>query len=457
MSAPFKLCLLTDSVDFNPFRKIKDGNEFKYLLLSTVSYLSNRPEEQSLIEAFTFEPDGLKVTMRVSADAKWQDGSPLTPLEAALGIAKALYFRPLGEKVKVKGTEKINDEGWEQRSYSGVSIIDERTFQLSFETSIDNLPGVLVEALSLDSRGNRMWPARITSLKDSSSFDLVSKFPVKKTQEGQFVLSAHGYNVALVPRGKCSDADFASISTTDAYKKIADYDLDYSKNKSVFYLVINSSSDGKAKSKEDRGVLAAWFRSALKTKEILDKPGLDFVDSHFLNEEPGAVAGIKWSSTVVEKVGKKFPSITVMIENLSLATSQEGKAIEAQAVRDGIEVKWVAASDKANAPTVFLGLGRQKPQRPLWIQNAFSKTNGNVERFLDGTPETRKAVNAIKEKSAATLPLKPELLASFEKSVFAESSVVPLFRVSQVELSRKGLPIALTNTESGEFTFSKRN
>ena len=146
-----------------------------------------------------------------------------------------------------------------------------------------------------------------------------------------------------------------------------------------------------------------------------------------------------------------------MIENLSIATSQEGKAIEAQAARDGVKVNWVGASDKDSAPTVFFGVGRQKAQRPLWIQNAFSKTNGNVERFLDGTPETRKAVNEIKEMSAATLPLKPELLANFERSAFAESAVAPLFRVSQVELSRKGLPIALTNTESGEFTFSKRN
>lgn len=122
--------------------------------------------------------------------------------------------RILGGKVLVKGAPGLAGKTWATEKVEGMRILGPYTFELLFEREIKNLAGVEREALSTNSRLNRVWPVRLTpthstadKAKDLPEFDLVSKFPVRKINN-TYVLNGHGYNVTLVTRKDCSGSDF---------------------------------------------------------------------------------------------------------------------------------------------------------------------------------------------------------------------------------------------------------
>ncbi len=421
-------CVPVEKFDFSPFREIKDGKELAYLLLLR-PYISLNKEDQGILEAYEFSPDGKTFTGKVSANAHWNDGAPVTAQEAALGIAKGFLFRPIGERVKVVGAENLRKTD----TCSGIKIIDAKTFELKFESTIENLTGAVREALSAGSRHNRVWPVRLNKNK----LEYLAKNQVSFSEQNSSLLIG-GKKIELISSQHCTSTDFTLYP-----EAIQDSLNSYVGKKNNKAQAITLQTNTALLNLKARQALASWVRTSFQ--KMPKASGIEGVPSFFLQGEPGYREKIHWDEsdnlkllkTLHLKLGVEIP---VFKEVLSEA-----------AKRDNLDVTFVDFPLKNSAVHGQVLSSGIHDGRQIILQDIL-KWNLSRE-FLKSAPLTVKGLETIAKKSASTVPPDTSTLQKFENAARAEYSLVPVGRRYVTAYSKKNISINLDWSHSGELVF----
>lgn len=431
-------CVPVPKIDLNPFREIVDGKDMAYLLLMR-SFISNDPAEPGILKNYEFSPDGKIFTARINQDLRWQDGSAITPSEVALVLAKTLTYRPLGQRVKVKGTEQINaSSDWAKKSYSGIQVLNASTFQLNLESNIKNLTGVFREALTTNSWHNRFWLIRLDHPLANGVPEVLAKFP-QVTGSGESGLLVDGEKVLFISGENCGDPDYSIFR--DTIKDQSQYQYRLRRNASAITLQPNIPQLDKAK----RQALTGWFRSVIKS--ISTDVALVPVDSFFLKGESGYSPKIKWSDQADLSTLKKI-KLVIAYENPIFRTYFEKPSADA-----GLNIEWVALPNKrSNIDAQILASGILEG-RHLILQDFLQWEH--VSSFIEGAPRTVKQLKKIARLSASTIPPDVETLQAFEVAAASEVSLAPLARRHPTAFTKKGAPLILQWTKRDELSFVK--
>jgi hypothetical protein len=343
------LCVVSPEFDLDPFKPIGDGTRHSILDIVLKDYISTDPEVSGLLDAFHFSADGRTFTGRVASDAKWRDGAHLTPREAALGIARGLHYRAGSESIRVVGTEGIKDSGWEKRNYTGVKIIDDRQFELTFDDApqVANRVGVVRELLSSGALSNRLWPARFettSSVAADGLGDFVSPYAFRKLgKDLQILIGKHAVNVHL--DGRCATPDFTSSAIPNVSSDQPGFDVSKSGREMALLAIFNSNRPN-FKTVDERKRAASWLRHVIEQAN-LEPQGARLSSGHFEKMEPGFDSKVIWSSSAGTP---KVKDLTILAGNKAIPLIREGAAIEVAAKAAGIKIHWVYRSAELNNP-----------------------------------------------------------------------------------------------------------
>jgi hypothetical protein len=447
-------CISLDKVTFFPFRKRESAYENFYHLLLTRSYISTNADEPGILSRWQFSPDGKTFSAEVATTAKWQDGTPVTPKEAAFGIAKGFLFREIGAKIKVRGADDLLKSDWKTKTIEGIRFPTAGSFQLTFDGDVANISGVVREALSTNARYNRVWPARLDKVADEKGtgyFDLVSKFPVAMDKSGTYVVSAHDQKIALRTKTNCSKNDFY------VYREFMDEDTNlftvFRSNSPQSLLAMTNPAKPEQRSPAQRQALIHWLRQAYSDASQLD--AVEMVERHFLTQEIGFQSNFQPRSTKEFKFPKK---LTILSGNPLQPKHPLRGMIESHAKAHGVALQWFNANDKNISPDaadVMLQGARHENGRQVWMQDALHYPP--MRYFFSLAPLVRSSLEGIAANSSATVPVDNKTLEAFERTSWNEGTMLPVARYWVPTYSRKSAPIELISTPQDEYTFRRRS
>ncbi len=436
----YKYCVPVNKIDLNPFREIVDGKDLAYLQLLR-SYISTDSKTEGLLEKFEFSPDGLSFTGKINSNIKWNDGSVLNSREAAYSIVKGLQFRPLGERVKIKGVNRnINSGDWYSKSYEGVLLIDDLTFKLTFESKIDNLNGVFREALSSNSRHNRFWPVKLSRANTTESPEVLGKNPIIWIL-GTPHVRVGNENIAIVNGEACTNAEYGLYSES----LNANMDL-YTYERTTNSQAITVQTNTTKLSIEERRALIAWIRLAFSQS---DKAEIVAVDSFFLKGEAGFESKFGWPKAPMPlSLRKKKFVLAYEIPIFRQVLSNFAK-------KSQLSVNFVqlpAEQSKFDAQVLSSGIHNG---RHVILQDLLKWAH--VTSLISGAPRTQSILRKISNNSASTIPPDDSILHSFETTALSEFALAPVARRQICAFSKKSLKVKLTWDATGEVNFSQRS
>lgn len=425
-------CVPVAKFDLNPFREIKDGKELAFLILLS-PYISPNPNDHAILEAYEFSPDGKTFTGKINSNTRWPDGSPLSSKEAALGIAKGFLFRPIGERVKVVGSEALHQKD----TCPGIKIIDEKTFELKFESSIENLTGAVREALSAGSRHNRVWPVRKSN--QSPQLEFIAKNPEVQSDESP-TLAAEGKKILFAAASKCTSADFT------LYPDLIKADLNaYTKKRNNKPQAITLQLNTTALNLKVRKALASWVRKAFST--LPKTADIEGTPSFFLEGEPGYKMNSSWDEKNNLKLLKGTPlKLGVEIPAFKAILAEAAKQDDLDLTLLDFPLKDGSAHGQVLSSGIHDG-------RQIILQDIL-KWNFAGD-FLKSAPKTIESLKSIAKRSASTVPPDTSTLQKFENAAKKEYSLIPIGRRYVSAYSKKNLAIHLDWTTSGELIFIK--
>jgi hypothetical protein len=429
-------CVGVEKIDFNPFRPIVDGKDVAFLLLLR-SYISTDKSEKGLLEAYEFSPDGKIFTGRMSKDLNWSDGSPVKPFELAVGIAKGMRFRTLGQRVSVIGTETIAQPGWAKRKYNGIEILDARTFRLLFKSDISNLTGVVREAISTGSRHNRLWPIKLIDDSSPASPEVIAKLPTVKVGN-HTGLNVSGRTVELVENKSCTDPHFTIFMEWVA-DKVSGFDL----RKTPVPSAVTLQTNIRRLNLDARKALIEWTRKAFVGVPL--NFGVKNVDSFFLKGESGYNPNLIWGSKPDLKILKNL-NLIIAYEIPSFRT-----ILEAAAKADGLNFKFLALPSKEKIFDAQILASSIQDGRHIILQDILKWEH--VNDLIEGASATAAALRKISAKSASTIPVDNSTLGDFEQVAILEQSLAPIARKSSISFSLKSSKSCLDWTDHGELNF----
>ncbi len=458
----FQMCIATDAIDFNPYQRIygNKNNRFTYYSMLVMSYISEKPDVPGILSKWNFSPDGKRFLATVSDSAKWQDGTRVTAWEAALGIAKGLTFRALGEKVLVVGTEKINEPGWKHGSYKGIIVHNDYKFELIFESEVANLDQVLRHALSSHSRLNRLWPARLSKMGETgyleNQFDVVSKHKVYRDAHGiysfhfhnyEIVLKTHKENLKFNGRTEECQGDFYVC-----YRWMPGDPANYVERTFQSPQTILGFMNGDRLNYEQREVMAKWLRALFERAPFENKSfETKVIGGHFDTYETGYTVGIDWGKKFPTSLPKSEFNILLWSENRIVST-----VVESSAKKLGAKVHWFyEGKDRydVNNLDFYLMFSVVDQGAQPWIEsvakNPFVKT-----LFYKNFPKTFSSLENIMVYSFVSIPSQHQELQRFERATFEEKSVIPIGRSYLRAFSLKSLPLELRHNGKDELFFS---
>lgn len=406
-AAEYTYCVPVKKIDYNPFREIKDGKELAYLTLLR-SYISTDKSEPGLLSGFEFSPDGKTFTGRMASGLRWSDGSIVNVKDLAEGITKTLPFRSLGERVKV----------------AKLVIVDDSTFQINFATEIQNLTGVLREALSTNSRHNRFWPIKHTA----EGVLVLGKFP--QFQGNGF--SVNGHKVGIEGEEKCKSASM-SIFFDSLPGKISDYQIRKSPTASAIFLQTNT----KSLNLKERKILISLVRDAFAKAPL--EFGVTPIDSFFLVGEPGYKPTQNWK-TLSSKKDKGTKDLVLGYEHPIFASILKNT--------DGIRLVQLPTAEKIDGQLLASGIQDGR----LVILQDILKWN-NVNNMIEKAPRSHSSLLKIAELSASTIPPDNRVLSEFEEIAKDEAALAPVARRHPLAYSKLSMPIILDFNTKGEVTF----
>ncbi len=433
-------CVPVEKINFYPFREIKDGKELAYLMLLK-SYISTDSTEEGILSQYEFSPDGKVFTGRISPNSIWSDGKSLTAREAAFGIAKTLTFRLLGDRVRVVGTADINQTGWLDKKYKGIELIDDKTFKLTFKSEIQNLTGVVREALSTNSRHNRFWPLRLDHGESTSDMEVIFKYPFFKGNDSVGMV-IENKKVAIHEKKHCENTDmsiFPEVFTESLSELI--------KLKSPNASAVTAQPNTNRLSLTERRQIVAWLRGAFS--ELPEESGIQDVDGFFLQGEIGYKKETKW-----ERASRKsnFPKKKIVI---GYGTPIYKTFMEKALANSKLKVELVYfPSSRSDVDLQILSSGMIEGRHVI-LQDILKWDH--VEDFIAKAPKTKKILLKISDISASTIPPDTKILAEFEKISMQEYALAPIARRFPTAFSRKSLPLCLAWNRKSELTFLPKN
>ncbi len=446
----FQICSEVDEITFNPFERPKNWIHLVYWSLVLKPYINDEEPSESILHKYHFSPDGKTFEAEVSPKAKWQDGTPVSALEAAIGIAKGFMYRDISASVKVVGTEEINAPNFETKKYSGIKILSPNRFELTFESKVENVRGVIKEALLQGSMGNKVWPVR---LNNGNQFDVVSRYPIK-FENGRYILNVFDYKVELTTTDNCANNDFYFYDRMmeGANAKKEDFIVNKSPMPQTMVAIFNSQSKI-FKNRDDRLKIASLLRYINSSQ---DKDKYISVPGHFVKGEPGFDEKYSWPDKF-ENFPDGIEKLTIALPNKFPKKTFDMEKLEEIAEKANVQIKWVTLYDKeeeyAGADIQYF-FDRVQKGRQVWIQNM--EKEPAVLDYLSHFPETLSALLEVTKTSTSIVPLNEKALKEFAKASFEEVSIVPVIRYNLFLYSKRHLPIQLKFTEDREFIFVKK-
>ena len=442
-----KYCVPTESFDFNVSGEFKDPSRLFYLLLLTKSYISNDPSNPGILSKFHFSASGNKLTAEVSPTARWIDGRRVTAKETALGIVRGIAHRPLGKQLSVVGSDGdiANIE-----SIRGVKYLSEYEFEMEFTSQVKNPTGILLEALSTNSRFNRMFPVRIGKKSQNSSSlenDIVSKYTILYSNKKNILFKISDYEI-LIESGICKNSDVFMYSAPI----LSDKKFDFSESKSVQALIAVFNKKRKTFAAFDRDKFynaASFLRSAFRG----GGDGTIEVESHFPVNEFGYVPGLIWES---DKKNLKFKSLKIALGSPWSTDSPIRKRLKSLQKLSGTIIEehiWNGKEDPEQYDVVMSGSIIQKG-RQIWTQEILNKLL--FKNFILNEKVTVKALEKVTQLSAATVPIDNETLQSVEIASLSEVSVIPIARYHVRIYSNVSLPVKIVFDSFDEFAVESR-
>lgn len=435
----FRYCIPVEKVDLSPFRDIRDGKDTAYLMLLK-SYISEDPSNPGILDKYEFSPTGDSFTGRINTNLKWSDGSPLTVEEAAFGIAKALYFRPLGERVKVKGTSKINSSGWRNHKYSGIKILDERTFTLEFDSKIENLKGALREAISTNARHNRVWPVKLGDSYNPDKPLVLGKFPFD-WDGSKARMKIGSYSVILEDKNSCEKSDI-SLYPESLKANLNDYSFARSPAPQSILMQVNTEK----LSLQQRTELSAWVRKAFTGQP--EGSGIISVPSFFITGEAGNKSGFDWG------IGQNTNALKGQKIVIGYSIPVFKDLLEEAAKKSHLDISVMPLSTQTVFDAKVQSSAIQEGRHIIFQDLVVTK---DEETFLKNAPKTKKSLKDIAIKSASTIPPDNIMLQNLEKNSYEEKSVVPIGRRFLIAYYKKNLPVVPAWTAAGELYFKLAN
>lgn len=455
-----RYCVPSATVNLYPYRIFESGYDMAYLTALTRSYISTDPNEPALLSKWQFSPDGHVLRAEVSPTAIWTDGTALTPREAALGIVRGFQYRPIGARVHVAGDKALKGAGWQTASVDGLKIIDGKTFEIHFDSDIKNLSGAVRDAISTNSRQNRVWPARLSLVNGRGNdygdkMDLISKLPLASQEKKLGVAIKVGTHVvAITSKTEClKEGDFYLYSN-EIYDHLADFTASLNNGEQTVYALINGTNTD-LRTRGARRALAGWILQAYAAADKND--AFQPIYAHFRDGEPGSGTGsVNWSD-LLAKPTKVTPTTISWAANNALDPHHPvRRLIEEHAKRTGKTASFrrIETKDVRSDAHFLVESSRVEQGRQIWMQDAAASPF--YKQFLAAFPATTAGLKTVAEKSSATIPVDNVTLRAFDKAASEEVSVIPLGRVRVPLYSRKTSPVEVVFTKADEITFVER-
>jgi len=455
-----RYCVPSATVNLYPYRVFESGYDMAYLTALTRSYISTDPLEPGLLSKWQFSPDGHDLRAEVSPTATWTDGTPLSPREAALGIVKGFQYRPIGDRVHVPGDKALKGAGWQTANVDGLKIIDAKTFEIHFDSDIKNLSGAIRDAISTNSRQNRVWPARLSLVNGGGNdygdkIDLISKLPLASQEKKLGVAIKVGTEVvAITPKRECTKEGDFYLYSNEIYDHLAGFTVSLNNGEQTVYALINGGNKD-LKTKDARRALASWILQAYAKADKKDAFQPSY--AHFHDGEPGSGAGVvNWSDLLLPPSKLALTRINWAANNDLDPHHPVRRLLEEHAKKTGKTASFrrIQTKDQRSNAHFLVESSRVEQGRQIWMQDAASSPF--YQQFLAAFPATTAALKTIAEKSAATIPVDNVTLRALDKAAAEEVSVIPLGRVRVPLYSRKTSPVEVVFTTADEITFVER-
>ncbi len=218
---------------------------------------------------------------RLVANLRWANGDPVTSSDVAHSIAFGLANRMIGDSVHVLGAPKGAQLS---APVKGIVLKSSEEFQLYFDAKIQNPKGAVIEALSVNSRPNRVWVGKFDQKRNRfSDSELLSKQSEFRYVHGKLSFVAEGNPVVIELGLKCSGGDFYS-SPAFVEEDFSNFTYVGMNPEQSLVGFLNSES---AHLKDDlsKKNLIGFVRAALRNSEPYE--GYRVASGHFEKGEPG--------------------------------------------------------------------------------------------------------------------------------------------------------------------------
>lgn len=455
----YQFCTQSPVIDFNPFRAFKDFRELHYLMLTVKPYIDS-DGGPGLLKSWHFSPDGKALTAEINPSALWTDGTRLSSLEAAIGIAYGLPFRELGARVKVPGVPGLTLQNLLHQLPGSIEILDSERFRLHFESDIKALTGVLIDALSSGSRHNKLWPLRLKNVEGGfqpDPYDVVGKYPRISFTAKRPVIHLPTNDIELQAISVCSDPDFTPHRLLPGQ---ADNEFGHSLTQSaaVNYGVFLS---GEKFTLSQRRQIAQMLRYALA---MIPSQSSFVPDQFFQKGEPGWTLPSDWPKIKPQKV-TPF-NVTIATSNPVPANSPFRRILEKLTQSAGSKIEWKdfdyhnVTPEELKSIDVIIAGGRAMSGRQIWLQDltgtpALRKALTARQSWQKQFPKTVGALESIAKKSSSTIPINHEDLARFNRAAVIETSLFPLIRRPTAYYYRLSTGVKISVSKSDEPYFEE--
>jgi hypothetical protein len=440
------LCSGVEFFDTAPDRPLKFGHEINLLLLLTKPFIATNAGD-GIFSRWQFSAKGNELLAEISGSATWNDGTQVTPLEAASGIIAGLRNRAIGKNLKLKGQTNLPSfDEIVAKQNQFIRLIDDKTFGIEFDGDIQNIQGVVREALSANSRINRVWPIKISN--GTRGRDIVSKNKIDWSKNDPEIFLTENHRVRITnSKTNCTNAEYY-LSSALVNSKHPDLESQLSPQQQMLFAVINPTNP-EAKSVQQRKKIIASLKN-----DLLGIQNQEFAlaNEFFERGEPGS----------------KAPNDQYYGKNLRITDSPEfSTKIKIQPwtkIPDGWKVRQHLLSkenkyefgspDESSLPVLLAAAPVNLKGQQISLQNGtiFARIN-QLKSFY---PKTFSALLALQQTSSATLPKDQKLFANLQDAAGDEHSIAPLLRFRISLISNKNSLYVLKWSDDGEIEISKR-
>lgn len=441
-----KLCSGVEFFDTAPDRPLKFGHEINLLLLITKPFIATG-SGNGIFSKWQFSTKGNELLAEISSSATWNDGSRVTPLEAGSGIISGLRNRAIGRNLTLKGHANLpsfDEIITEPQKF--IKVIDDNTFAIEFDGDIQNIQGVVREALSANSRINRVWPIRINN--GTRLRDIVSKYKIDWSKNEPEIVLDDNHRVRISnTKTNCSNAEYyLSSALLDSKKSETESKL--SPQQQTLFAIINPTNPI-AKTVQQRKNIIASLKNDLFG---IQNDEFSVANGFFERGEPG-------SREINQKYsGEKLNDTRSPDFDAKIKIQPWTKIPDTWKVKQHLLSKYnkyeFGSPEESTSPILFViaPVDLKGQQKSLQNGTIVSRIN-KLKKFY---PKTFSALLGLQQSSSATLPKNQEFFDALQKAAGEECSIAPLLRLKIALISDKTSLYLLNWSDDGEIELIKR-